>query len=64
MTIYELCMSKAYTFECLRNDELRNGNEGNGKRWAERMNNAIEYAKSLPIEIASFDIGLNCPFKD
>ena len=56
MTIYELCMSKALTYEYLRNDELTAGNAGNARIWTHKMDNARRYAKELPIEVADFEL--------
>ena len=64
MTIYELCISKAHIYELLRNEELEAGNDGNARRWAVEMESARNYARSLPIEIASFDLTEDCPFRE
>lgn len=67
MTIYELCEHKENTYRRLRDDALRSSmydKLGNAKQWERKMLATRDYKMSLPIEIASFELTIDCPFRD
>lgn len=64
MTIYELCEHKELIRRLLRDDALKANNQGDAKLWERKMQEAHDYKLSLPIEIASFELTINCPFRD
>jgi hypothetical protein len=37
---------------------------GNAKQWERKMLATRDYKMSLPIEIASFELTIDCPFRD
>ena len=64
MTIYELCEHKENTYRLLRDDALKYCNLGDAKQWERKMLATRDYKMSLPIEIASFELTIDCPFRD
>ena len=64
MTIYELCEHKENTYRRLRDDALKYSNLGDAKQWERKMLATRDYKMSLPIEIASFELTIDCPFRD
>ena len=64
MTIYELCEHKENTYRLLRDDALKYYNLGDAKKWERKMLATRDYKMSLPIEIASFELTVDCPFRD
>ena len=64
MTIYELCEHKENTYRSLRDDALKYYNLGDAKKWERKMLATRDYKMSLPIEIASFELTVDCPFRD
>ena len=64
MTIYALCESKENIYRILRDEAIKFSNQGDVKLWERKMKSAHDYKMSLPIEIASFELTVDCPFRD